>query len=297
MVRCVVAKPRRLPVNRAWERRYPCRRNPLPESILRPGCSRSFRSPTPLGDCYRARVANVNQPAIFATTHWSVVLAANRDSSPSARDALETLCRTYWYPLYAYLRRSGHSHEDADDLVQGFFEQILNNDSLRSVARERGRFRSFLIASLNYYAADQRARTSRLKRGGGQPILSLDAMDAEGRYALEPADELSPDKLFDRRCALELVQRTLARLEAEFTAAGKAKPFQELRRFLPGEAGDASGAEVAARLGTTEGAVKVAVHRLRHRFGELFREEVAQTVAGTTDVDEEIRHLLASLEG
>jgi RNA polymerase sigma-70 factor (ECF subfamily) len=224
-----------------------------------------------------------------------VVSAAGGGSSEARTQALESLCQTYWYPLYAFLRRTGQTQEDACDLVQGFFTQILINDSLRKATPERGRFRSFLVGSLNYYVADQRARGSRLKRGGGVPIISLDAAEAETRYALEPIDDLSPDKLFDRQWALLLVDHTLDRLEAEFANADKQAAFDQLRRFLPGSAGHPSRAEAAQALGTTEGAVKVAVHRLRHRFAQLFREEVAATLSPTVDIDEEIRHLLASL--
>jgi DNA-directed RNA polymerase specialized sigma24 family protein len=235
--------------------------------------------------------------ATFATTHWSVVFSAAHNQWPGAAEALNRLCQTYWYPLYGFLRRHGHKEEDARDLVQGFFAQILGNEFLGDAARERGKFRSFLLASLNYYVADQRARASRLKRGGGEPAFSLDAVEAEERYRYEPADELSPDKLFDRRWALALIERTLAKLEAEFAAGGKQASFLELRRFLPGGDADSTHAEVAARLGATEGAVKVAVHRLRQRFGQLFREEISQTVVSPVQVDEEIQHLLAALGG
>jgi len=231
----------------------------------------------------------------FATTHWSVVLTAGAGSSPDAQAALETLCRTYWYPLYAYVRRQGHSPEDAQDLTQAFFERLLEKKSLHEVDQRKGKFRSFLLASLNHFLADQWDHAHRQKRGGGLTFISLDEQKPEERYRLEPPDDLDAQKNFERRWALTLLEQVLARLEAEHTAADKTGRFQALQVFRLGEKSSVTYAVVAARLGTSEGAVKVAVHRLRRRYGELFRAEIANTVASSEDVDEEIRHLRAVL--
>ncbi len=232
---------------------------------------------------------------IFATTHWSVVLAARETDAPQAAAALEKLCRTYWYPLYAYLRRRGYGEHDAQDLTQGFFAHLFERDWLQRVAREKGRFRSFLLASLNYFLADQRDRASAQKRGGGRPIISFDAHEAEERYRLEPVDERSPDKLFERRWAMTLLDQVLARLAQEFSAAGKRDLFNRLQPFLVEGTGEKTYAEIAHASGMTEEALKKAVQRMRRRYHQLFREEIAQTVAGPDEVEEELRHLCAVL--
>jgi len=234
-------------------------------------------------------------PKVFATTHWSVVLAAKEADSPSVQEALEKLCRTYWYPIYAYLRRRGYGEQDGQDLTQGFFAQLLERRSIQGVEREKGKFRSFLLASLNYYVADERDRANAQKRGGGREVLSFDVQEAEQRYRLEPADERSPDKLFERRWAMALLDQVLARLGREFADAGKGELFNRLQEFLVGGAGGKAYAEVAREAGMTEEAVKKAVQRMRRRYHQLFREEIAQTVASPTEVDEELRHLCAVL--
>jgi len=230
---------------------------------------------------------------LFTTTHWSVVLAAGQADAPEAGEALEKLCRAYWYPLYAYVRRRGHGHEDAQDLTQAFLLQLLERKSFARVAPGKGRFRSFLLAGLNYFLADAGDRARAQKRGGGQPALSFDAQTAEQRYRLEPVDELSPDKLFERQWALALLDEVLARLEKEFREAGKAGLFQRLRVFLVAGRGEATYAEVAAGLGLTSEAVKKAVQRMRHRYYALFREAIAQTVASPVEVEDEMRYLCA----
>ena len=232
---------------------------------------------------------------VFATTHWSVVLTAGGNDSPASREALENLCRIYWYPLYAYLRRRGYTEHDAQDLTQGFFAHLLKRDSLQRVAREKGRFRSFLLASLNYFLADERDRASAQKRGGGREVLSLDARQAEERYRLEPVDERSPEKIFEYRWAMALLDQVLARLGQEFTDAGKRELFERLQSLLVEGTGDRTFAEVAQDVGLTEEAVKKAAQRMRRRYHVLFREEIAQTVASPADVDEELRHLCAVL--
>ena len=243
----------------------------------------SIRSPTPAG------------AGQFATTHWSVVLAAGHKSSPDAQAALSTLCQTYWYPLYAFVRRQGCSPHDAQDLTQEFFARFLEKNYLGDVHRERGRFRSFLLAALKHFLANEWDRARALKRGGGREFVSLDEHAAESRYALEPRDELSADKIYERRWALMVLERVLGRLKQEFADAGKAAQFQLLKNALPGGQGSVPYAEVAARLNTTEEAVKVAVHRLRKRYREMLRAEIAQTVAGPGEIEDEIRHLFSAL--
>jgi RNA polymerase sigma factor (sigma-70 family) len=223
----------------------------------------------------------------FAATRWTVVRAAGRDSSPQARRALEELCRTDWYPLYAYVRRRGYEAHEAEDLTQDFFARLLAKNYLADVEREKGKFRSFLLASLKHFLANEWDKAHAQKRGGGQAIVSL---DAETRYRSEPANELSADKLLDRQWAVALLDLVLARLEAETDA----KQFAALKSFLTAGKESTPYAEVAGTLGTTEGAVKVSVHRLRQRYRKLLREEIAHTVASPLDVDEEIRHLFAA---
>jgi RNA polymerase sigma-70 factor (ECF subfamily) len=230
---------------------------------------------------------------MFTTTHWSVVLAAGLSESPQAAQALETLCGTYWYPLYAYVRRRGHGHEDAQDLTQAFLLQLLERKSFARVDRGRGRFRSFLLAGLNYFLADAHDHASAQKRGGGQPALSFDAQTAERRYRLEPEDDRSPDKLFERQWALALLDQVLTRLEKEFCKTGKAELFQQLRVFLVAGRGEAIYTQVATELGLSREAVKKAVHRMRHRYYALFREAIAQTVSDPAQVADEMRYLCA----
>jgi RNA polymerase sigma-70 factor (ECF subfamily) len=234
-------------------------------------------------------------PEVFATTHWSVVLAAKEGDSPSVQEALEKLCRTYWYPIYAYLRRRGCGEQDAQDLTQGFFAQLLERRSIQGVEREKGKFRSFLLASLNYYVADERDRANAQKRGGGRQLLSLDMQEAEQRYRLETVDERNPEKLFERRWAMALLDQVLARLGQEFVDAGKRELFERLQAFLVEGTGDKTYAEVAREGGMTEEALKKAVQRMRRRYHQLFREEIAQTVATPGEVDEELRHLCSVL--
>ena len=234
---------------------------------------------------------------LFTTTHWSVVLAAGLSESPQAAQALETLCGTYWYPLYAYVRRRGHGHEDAQDLTQAFLLQLLERKSFGRADPGKGRFRSFLLAGLNYFLADARDRVSAQKRGGGQPILSFDAQTAEQRYRLEPVDYLSPDRLFERQWALALLGQVLARLEEEYREAGKDRLFQQLRVFLVAGRGEATYAQVAAELGLSGEAVKKAVHRMRQRYYSLFRETIAQTVADPAEVADEMRYLCTMMAG
>lgn len=234
-------------------------------------------------------------PRLFATTHWSVVLAAGEQDEAQAAAALERLCRDYWYPLYAYVRRRGYRPEDAQDLTQSFFARLLERDVLARASPERGRFRSFLLRTLQNFLADEHDRAVARKRDPGQPLLAWDAMDAEARYALEPSAEVSPDRLFERRWATTVLEQTWARLEAEYVAEGKAEVFRELRRFNSAQENAPSYAEVAGKLGLPENTVKSLVHRLRRRYRTLLRAEIAHTVADPGGIDEEIRYLLRVL--
>lgn len=234
---------------------------------------------------------------VFVTTHWSVVLSARKKHSPQSAAALETLCRTYWYPLYAYVRRQGHSPPDAQDLTQEFFARLLQKDYLKAAAREKGRFRTFLIVALKRFLANEWDRVRAQKRGGGQPLLSLDAEIAEERYRIEPVEGATADRIYERRWALTLLDRTMTRLRQEFTAAGKAEEFKRLKACLTAERGDISYAEIAGALGQSEGTVRVVVHRLRKRFREIFREEIAHTVSSAEEIEEEVRYLMGVLAG
>lgn len=233
--------------------------------------------------------------AVFATTHWSAVLLAAAGGSAAADGALGRLCQTYWYPLYAFFRREGRSPEEAEDLTQSLFAELLRRDGLAGVNPAKGRFRSFLLAAARNFLRNDWNRANRLKRGGGATTFSLDALTAEEWYRLEPADDASPEKLFDRRWAETLIEQGLQRLEAECREAGQAARFEVLRDFVLGDAGGASYADAGARLGLGESAVTSALHRLRARFRELLRQEVAHTVEHPGDVEAELRELLAAL--
>jgi RNA polymerase sigma-70 factor (ECF subfamily) len=229
----------------------------------------------------------------FATTHWRVVLAAGEGAAPGSAAALEKLCRAYWYPLYAYVRREGYSPHDAQDLTQEFFAWLLESKHLRVANPERGKFRSFLLVRLKHFLSDQRKKARAQKRGGGQVVVSLDAELAEERYLLEPATELTPEAIFDQRWALTVMEQTVSRLREEYVAAGQTELFEELKHFQPLEGAGPSYAEVAARLGLSQSAVKSAIYRLRQRHRDLLREEIAHTVSTAAEVDEEIRYLIA----
>jgi DNA-directed RNA polymerase specialized sigma24 family protein len=236
-------------------------------------------------------------PDYFATTHWSVVLTAQRTDTTRAQAALARLCQTYWYPLYAFVRRQGHSPHDAQDLTQGFFARLLSGNFLAEIAPEKGNFRSFLLAALKHFLANEWDRAHAAKRGGGQPVISLDDTDAEERYRLEPVDNMTADKLFDRRWVMTLLEQVTTRLRSEYTRLGNAVLYEKLKDCLGGSRESAPYSQLAAELKMTEGAVKVAVHRLRARYRELLREEIAQTVTNQAEVDEEIRHLFSLLGG
>jgi RNA polymerase sigma-70 factor (ECF subfamily) len=230
----------------------------------------------------------------FATTRWSLVVAAGARTEASEQ-ALATLCQTYWYALYAYVRRCGYDNEQAEDVVQGFFLRLLDRQMLQRAQPERGRFRSFLLASLKHFMINEYDRARAVKRGGGAAPLTFDIMAAEGRYALEPRDTLDPERLFERRWAQMLFHQAEVRLRLACVRTGKARLYEQLGRFISGEDEEVPYREVAAALATTEGAVRVAVHRLRRKFRHLLREEIAHTVDGESEVDEELRFLLRTL--
>lgn len=238
----------------------------------------------------------MDRDARFHTTRWTLVAAAGAGDRAEARRALGELCQRYWFPLYAYLRRRGHSVSEAQDLTQGFFAFLLEKGALAAADRERGRFRSFLLASLNNYVANEWHRERAVKRGGGRSPLSLDFEAAEERYRLQPAEGASPEELYDRQWAVTQLDRVLRRLEEEAIAAGTVERFGALKAYLVGGDAGAPYREVADRLAMSESAVKVAVHRLRHRFGRLLREQVAETLAEPSRIDEEIRNLLAAFQ-
>lgn len=231
----------------------------------------------------------------FATTHWSVVLGARGPSTPEAARALEILCQTYYYPLYAYVRRDGHDAHAAQDLTQEFFHRFLAADYLASVAPEKGRFRSFLLAALKHFLSAARVRASAVKRGGRQTFIPLDDERVEERYLLEPGDESAPELGYDRRWATTLMERALESLREECRREGRSGQFDRLRVFLSREACEGEYAEIAASAHLTPGALAVAVHRLRQRYGQQVRTEVANTVAHPADVEEELRYLFRVL--
>lgn len=231
---------------------------------------------------------------IFVTTHWSLVLSAQDKVSPRTAEALESLCRTYWYPLYAYARRTGHNPADAEDLTQGFFARLLERDYLKSAAREKGRFRTFLLTAFKRFLANQWDREHTLKRGGFVPTISIEQEVAESRFAGEPVDRLQPDTLFDRQWATALIECVMARLQEEYLTSGRAKLFEYLRGCLARDESALPYADIAARLSLTEAAVKMAVQRLRARYREILRAEIAHTVSSPEEVEEEIRHLFST---
>jgi RNA polymerase sigma-70 factor (ECF subfamily) len=230
--------------------------------------------------------------AKVATTQWSQVLAARDGSDTEARRALESLCQTYWQPLYAYIRHQGYEPDEAGDLTQAYFTEFLEKDFLADVDPEKGRFRSFLLSSLRHFLSHERSRSLALKRGGGTLTLSLDTDGAEERYLQEPATGRSPEEVFERRWALTVLGKALASLRRASAAEGQRRSFETLKPYLTGEEPTRPYREVAEELGMTEMAVRKAVHRLRRRFGKVLRAEIAETVADEEAIDVEVRHLL-----
>jgi RNA polymerase sigma-70 factor (ECF subfamily) len=242
-----------------------------------------------------SRHAESSQPQWFVTTHWSVVMAAGRGDSTRARAALEKLCKNYWYPLYAFVRRLGHGAHDAEDLVQSFFAVCLEKNYLGAADQTKGRFRSFLLLALKRFLANEWDKARTLKRGGTRTTISLDSLTAEQRYALEPVEQLTADKLFERRWALTLLDQVMARLRNERETAGKLAQFEQIKESITAAGRGTPYAELATRLGTSEGAIKVMVHRLRQRYRELLEKEIANTVSSPEEIEDERRQLLAAL--
>jgi RNA polymerase sigma factor (sigma-70 family) len=236
------------------------------------------------------------QAAVFGTTHWSVVLTAGRTDSTCAQAALATLCQTYWPPLYAYVRRRGYSPHDAEDLTQEFFARFLQRNDVTMVGPERGKFRSYLLAAMNHFLSDEWDKTRAAKRGGGQ-VSHLDTSVAESAYAADYADTLTPEKLFHQRWAITVLETVQERLRREHEREGKTALFETLRFSLMGERSAVPYAGLAARLGLSEGAIKVAVHRLRQRYRLVLRETIAATVSSPEEVEEELRQLLQAVAG
>jgi RNA polymerase sigma-70 factor (ECF subfamily) len=231
----------------------------------------------------------------FTTTHWSVVLEAQGES-PAAQEALEKLCRTYWRPIFAFLRRQGIPPEQAEDITQGFFAQLLERRSLDAVRKEKGRLRSYLLGALKYFLMDEQRRAMAIKRGKGQRVLSFDELHAEQQIDTEPADPVTPEMIYERRWAFTVLERVLSRLKDEYSGAGNAALFDSLKELLPDEPGSPSQAEIAAKLGMTENALRQAFYRFRQHYQSLLREEIANTVATPGDIEDELRHLIAVLE-
>jgi len=231
----------------------------------------------------------------FVTTHWSVVLTAGGSDTPRCQAALEKLCRAYWYPLYAYARRRGHSVEDAQDLTQEFFARVLERHWLARADQAKGRFRTFLLTAMERFLANEWDKVRALKRGGGQRNIPIQLDTAETRYGVEPADTRTPEQDFEYRWALALLDEVVGQLEAEFRARDQADTFATLKPCLVGDRATQPYTELAVKLGMEEGAVKVAVHRLRQRYRELLRAEIANTVAEPREVDAEMRHLFKVL--
>ncbi len=233
--------------------------------------------------------------APFPSTHWSQVVRAADPAEPCARAALDELCSAYWYPLYAFVRRRGFSPDQSAEFVQGTFADLLGRHGLADLSPERGRLRSYLMAACLHHIADRRDHEHAARRGGGQNSVAIDHLGAEGRYAAEVAHELTAERLFERRWATGLLEIAIGRLQAEMVSAGKAELFTQLLPALSGGRGEVSHAAIAAERGMTAGAVKMAASRMRRRYGELLRAEIARTVADPSEVEDEIRALFAAL--
>lgn len=244
----------------------------------------------------RGEFGGADHPALaFATTRWSVVLSAQSES-PTAEAALETLCRTYWWPLYGFVRRHGYSPEEAQDLTQDFFALLLKRRDLDAVRREKGRLRSYLLTSLKHLLTKDHRRLMAIKRGGGKALVPLEELLAREHTDLEPVDKLSADRVYERQWALTLLEQVLARLEKEYRRAGNVALFEQLKQMLVADVDSPSQAEAGQKLGMSESAVKQAAYRLRERYRQLLREEIAHTVAVSGDVEEELRHFIAVLQ-
>jgi len=234
--------------------------------------------------------------AQFTSTHWSVVVEAQGES-PAAEEALEKLCRTYWRPIYSFILRQAVGPEAAEDITQGFFADLLEHKSLTAVRKEKGRFRSYLLGALKHFLADERRRAMAIKRGKGQRLIPLEALSANERAEMEPADPVTAEQIYERRWASTVLEHVLALLKNEYVAAGNAALFDCLKQLLPDEPGSLSQADMAGQLGMTANAVRQAFHRFRQRYQLLLREEIAHTVATPADIEDELRHLIAVVRG
>jgi RNA polymerase sigma-70 factor (ECF subfamily) len=232
----------------------------------------------------------------FTTTHWSVVLTAGRNDTTRAHDALARLCQTYWRPLYAYVRRRGYSQHDAEDLTQAFFARLLERNDVAAVSPVRGKFRSYLLAAMNHFLSDEWDKARAQKRGGGC-VIEMDSTVAEAIHARQSDDPLTPERLFDQRWAITVLEEVHRRLRTRYEAEDKGELFEALRFSLMGERNTVPYAELAPRLDMSEGAMKVAVHRLRQRYRKLLRELIAETVAAPAEVEEELQYLMQALSG
>ena len=257
--------------------------------IVSTGSATNNYSTVPLGE--------IKRQAVFATTHWSMVLKAGQADTTHAREALAKLCQNYWYPLYAYVRRRGYSAHDAQDLTQAFFLCLLERQSLANADPNRGRFRSFMLGAMNHFLAAEWAKMQTQKRGQGRPPLSLDLAAAEQRFDLEPADNATPDKAFDRQWATALLNVVLDKLENEYRREDKIELFSVLKQALAGKRESQPYIQIARQLGMNEGAVRVAVHRLRRRYRELLKAEIAHTVGSPEEAKDELNHLFHVIGG
>ena len=238
--------------------------------------------------------AGQNGAAVFATTHWSMVAAAQGES-PAAEEALEKLCRTYWRPLYAFLRRQGCGHEEAQDITQGFFALLLERRGLHNLRKEKGRLRSYLLVSLKHFLADERRLAMAIKRGKGQQLIPLEELYDNGEAVVQPTDPMTAERIYERRWASTLLEHVLGQLKDDYHSAGNAALFDCLKQLLPDEPGAPSQADIAAKMGMTENAVRQSFHRFRQRYQSLLREEIAHTVATPDEVEDELRHLISVL--
>lgn len=243
------------------------------------------------------RGAHFDGPGAFAGTRWSVVVKARSKDLSMARKALSELCSIYWYPLYAFARRSGCNHHEAEDITQGLFLHLISKDGLSSVDPRKGKFRSFLLIAMKHFMANEWHRSQAQKRGGGKTIVSIDMGAGEGRYESEPVDVVTPESLYDRGWAMTVLQTCVDDMEEEYCAKGKREAFNLLKDRIIGETGSEPYSVLAEKLNMTEGNVKVSIHRLRRRFGEILRDHVAQTVESAADVDEELRYLISCFGG
>jgi RNA polymerase sigma factor (sigma-70 family) len=235
-----------------------------------------------------------NGPIAFTTTNWSVVLEA-QGQSPAAREALEKLCRTYWRPVYSFIRREGTGAEEAEDLTQAFFAVLLHRRNFDAVRKEKGRLRSYLLTSLKHFLVSEHRRAVTIKRGKGQQLVPLEELTRTERSDMEPADRLTAERIYERRWALTLMEEVLRRLKDEYYTAGNGELFESLKQLLPDEPGAPSRTEIASQLGMTDNALRQAFHRFRNRYQTLLREEISHTVAIASDVEDELRHLISVL--